>query len=80
MSTLLERLREEAKQLTEDDRMTLAADLLDSCHEADSAQVEEEWNQEILRRVEEIKSGKVEMIPAEKVFAELDEMLRCSRV
>ncbi len=79
MSTLLERLREEAKQLTEDERMAFATDLLDSCRGGDSTEVEEEWNAEILRRVEEIRSGKVEMIPFDAVMAELRSELECVR-
>ena len=45
----------------------------------DKASVEQAWDEEILRRVEEIKSGTVQMIPMEEVFTELDEMLRCRR-
>ena len=79
MSTLLERIREQAKQLSDDERCILGAELLESDGDGDAADVEQAWDQEILRRVEEIKSGKVQMIPMEQVFSELDEMLRCRR-
>ena len=79
MSTLLERLREQAKHLTDDERCILGAELLEPDGDDDKASVEQAWDEEILRRVEEIKSGTVQMIPMEEVFTELDEMLRCRR-
>lgn len=79
MSALLDRLRQQAKQLSDDERCILGAELLAPDGDTDIADVELAWDEEILRRVEEIKSGKVQMIPMEEVFAELDEMLRCRR-
>jgi len=38
--------------------------------------VSAEWKEEILRRCREIDEGKVNLIPAEKVFAELDKELK----
>ena len=35
------------------------------------AQIKQAWDKEIARRLEEIDSGKVKLIPAEKVFAKL---------
>jgi hypothetical protein len=35
----------------------------------------EEWEAEIDRRMEDVRSGRVELIPAEQVFAELDAKL-----
>jgi putative addiction module component (TIGR02574 family) len=35
------------------------------------AQSKKAWDKEITRRLEEIDSGKVKLIPAEKVFAKL---------
>ena len=35
------------------------------------AQIKKEWDKEIARRLEEIDSGKVKLISAEKVFAKL---------
>ena len=79
MSALLERLREQAKQLSDDERCILGAELLAPDGDNGIAEVEQAWDEEIQRRVEEIKSGKVQMIPMEEVFTELDEMLRCRR-
>ena len=35
------------------------------------AQIQQAWNKEIAQRLKEIDSGKVKLIPAEKVFAKL---------
>jgi putative addiction module component (TIGR02574 family) len=35
------------------------------------AQIKKEWGKEITRRLVEIDSGKMKLIPAEKVFAKL---------
>ena len=78
MSTLLERLREEAKQLSDDERCILGAELLEPAEEGDAATVEQAWDEEILRRVEEVKSGKVQMIPHAEVMAGLRAKYGCS--
>jgi len=36
-----------------------------------AAEIEQAWDKEIARRVKEIESGKVKLIPAEKVFEKL---------
>lgn len=77
MSALLERLREQAKQLSAEERCILGAELLEPAEEGDAAAMEQAWDEEILRRVEEIKSGKVEMIPHEEVMAGLRAKYGC---
>jgi putative addiction module component (TIGR02574 family) len=67
MSALLERLLEEAKQLTPEERLSLGEELL---AESDPG-AERAWDEEIACRVEEIKSGKVKMIPFDEVMAKL---------
>jgi hypothetical protein len=41
----------------------------------DEAEIEQAWSAEIARRVQEVQSGAVTSIPAEKIFAELDRLL-----
>ena len=77
MRALLDRLREQAKHLTDDERCILGAELLEPDGDDDKASVEQAWDEEILRRVEEIKSGKVQMIPHEEVMASLRAELGC---
>jgi putative addiction module component (TIGR02574 family) len=46
--------------------------LIESLDEAPAEEgVEEAWGEEIKRRVDEIRSGKVKMIPGERVLREL---------
>lgn len=77
MSALLDRLREQAKQLSDDERCILGAELLAPDGDTGIADVEQVWDEEIQRRVEEIKSGKVQMIPHEEVMASLRAELGC---
>lgn len=52
-------------------RKDLALRLLESLEVADQESVDEAWTDEIGSRVDDIVSGKVQMIPGEQVFAEL---------
>jgi len=54
-------------------RKDVALRLLDSIEVADQESVDEAWTAEIGSRVDDILSGKVEMIPHEVVLAELAE-------
>lgn len=54
-------------------RKDLALRLLESIEVADQESVDGAWTSEIESRVDDILSGKVEMIPGEQVFAELAE-------
>ncbi len=45
----------------------------------DDHNVEQTWDQEIKKRIDEIDSGKVEMIEWEKVQADIEEKLRAKR-
>ena len=44
-------------------RAALAGSLLESLEDTVDASVEEEWNQEIARRIAELDSGKVKPVP-----------------
>ena len=73
MAMKREQIEAEARRLPRDERARLAEALISSLDE--EAEVEEAWAVEIRRRVEELRSGAVEGIPADEVFAELDELL-----
>jgi putative addiction module component (TIGR02574 family) len=76
MSTLVEELSERARALSAQDRARLVDDLLASLEEPADAGAAEAWEEEIAKRVEEIKSGKAKLIPAEEVFAETARIYR----
>lgn len=70
MSRLLSELSERARALPAEERAQLAEDLLASLQEAVVPQVEAAWDQEILRRLEEVERGIATLVPAEDVFAQ----------
>ena len=70
MTTLVEELSERARSLSPEDRARLADELLASLDEEGDHDTEAAWEKEIGRRVQEIKSGKAKLIPADQVFAE----------
>lgn len=70
MTTLVEELSHRARTLSPEDRARLAEELLASLEDAPDLHVEAAWEQEIGRRVSEIKSGKAKLVLADDVFAE----------
>jgi len=73
MSRPLEHLKAELLQRSSEERADLAHLLiasLDDDPEEDLAEVEKAWEEEIAKRLEEYRSGRVQAIPASEVFAE----------
>jgi len=74
MSMSNDELREHLMQLPPHDRVQLAYEMLESVEEDelddDPEEVEAAWTEEIKRRVDDLKAGRVELIPSEEVFAE----------
>lgn len=71
-----EALLDEARALPEDQRAALVQELNATLAPPG---VEEAWADEVTRRVEELRSGKVETIPADIVIARAHEALRARR-
>lgn len=71
-----EALLDEALALSEDQRAALVNSTLAS---RPSPEVEAAWAQEIARRVEDVRSGSAELIPADQAIAEIRESLRTRR-
>lgn len=75
LSLTWEELLDRALQLRADEREKIARALYESLayedDEEDPAVVEAAWAEEIKQRIEEIRTGAVETIPAEEVFAEM---------
>lgn len=76
-STTWEQLLEKALQLSSHERVKIAQALYESVaaeeddEVEDPAEVEAAWAEEIKQRIEEIRNGTVETIPADEVMAEL---------
>lgn len=69
-----EELEGQARELPREDRAGLAEALIQSLD--DEAEVERAWEEEIRRRLEELRNGTVETIPVEKVLAELEDLVK----
>jgi putative addiction module component (TIGR02574 family) len=74
MSLSADQIEIEALNLPRSERARLAEALIASLDE--DSEIERAWNEEIRRRIEEIDSGKAEMIPAEEVFKEIEDLLK----
>jgi putative addiction module component (TIGR02574 family) len=75
MSTLVEQLSLKARQLSPEERVQLAEELLATVHEPD-AEVDAAWEEEIRRRIAEVDDGTARLVPAEEVFAELRRIVK----
>jgi putative addiction module component (TIGR02574 family) len=76
VSMTWEELLEKALQLPSEEQEKIARALYENLadeedEDEDPAEVEAAWAEEIQRRVEEIRNGTVETIPADEVFAEM---------
>ena len=69
METELEKLEAEALKLTADERAALAQRLLASLEE--DAEIDEAWAVEVDRRIAEIESGAVPLIPIADALAQV---------
>ena len=67
MSPTAEKLLQQVLTLDEKDRALVAGALIESLHEPGGPGVEEAWDAEIRRRVEELDSGAVQGIPWKEV-------------
>jgi putative addiction module component (TIGR02574 family) len=74
MTPQVSEVLEKALALSTQDRGLIIDRLIESLDDQPAEEgVEEAWSEEIKRRVEEIRSGKVQMIPGEQVLNELAE-------
>jgi putative addiction module component (TIGR02574 family) len=79
MAPKVENLLKQAMEMSEPDRALLAERLLSSLDPQIDPDWEQAWDAEIARRLEEIESGKVKLIPWETVRARIRKSLRAHR-
>jgi putative addiction module component (TIGR02574 family) len=83
MTASAKTLKKQALALTPADRVELAETLLASVDNFISLEIEAAWRKEVAGRIDEIKSGRAKLIPAEEVHrrarAALNEAHRLSR-
>ena len=72
MTPQVSEVLEKSLALSTQERGLLINQLIESLDEGPAEEgVEEAWGEEIKRRVDDIRSGKVKMIPGERVLREL---------
>lgn len=76
MATSLVEIEQQASLLSPDDRAKLAEFLLESLQEPALAEVTQEWDREIARRVAAYNQGPSSIFAAEDVFAEAKHLTR----
>lgn len=74
MATELEKLEADALKLTPDERATLAQRLLGSLE--DDAEIQEAWAVEVERRIAEVESGAVQLIPIAEALSQVRARLK----
>nr|VFK53881.1 MAG: putative addiction module component, TIGR02574 family [Candidatus Kentron sp. TUN]VFK55701.1 MAG: putative addiction module component, TIGR02574 family [Candidatus Kentron sp. TUN]VFK64308.1 MAG: putative addiction module component, TIGR02574 family [Candidatus Kentron sp. TUN] len=74
MSTVLEKVEQDALSLPRQERAFLADRLLSSLGGEVLDDIEEAWVLEVERRYREYKEGRADPIPASEVFAEADRL------
>jgi putative addiction module component (TIGR02574 family) len=79
MSPNAQRFLDEARQLPPHEREWLAECLLIGDQSGSAGDVESAWDAEIKRRLDEIDSGKVKMVPGKEVLARMDARLKARR-
>ena len=73
----LEQLTQEALLLPSDARVALVERLLQSLDNAELSDIDEAMIDEAEKRYQELKTGKVTGIPADEVFRQIREEMRC---
>ena len=77
MATEFERLKDDLLTLPIESRASLAHALIESLDEVVDEDAEALWLDEIRRRDAEIRKGTAKLKPADQVFREARELLRC---
>ncbi len=76
MSHLMTELKQRARELAPEDRARLAEELLASLEGDIDPEVDAAWDAELRRRIAEVESGAVQLLPADEVFARVRHSLR----
>ena len=69
MSSLLDDISKQARNLTLEERAQLAQELLESVERDSDPDVQQAWESEVASRIARYERGEAKLIPAEEVFA-----------
>jgi putative addiction module component (TIGR02574 family) len=76
MPDLVTELSQRARALVPEDRARLAEELLASLGDGLAPEIDAAWDDELRKRVADLESGAVTLIPADEVFARVRRSLR----
>jgi putative addiction module component (TIGR02574 family) len=76
MNDMNDDLLREVLSLPSDQRTFFIDRLIESLNIAQRPEIDALWKEEIDRRVEEIRSGKVKLVDGEEVFSEIRKLLK----
>lgn len=76
MLDLVTELSQRAQKLVPEDRARLAEELLASLENELEPEVDAAWDEELRKRILEVESGTVKLLPADEVFARVRSALR----
>ena len=71
MSDLVIELSQKAQTLHPEQRARLAELLLDSIHQSADRTIEDAWDEELQKRIDEVDRGGAKLVSAEEVFAQV---------
>lgn len=76
MPDLVDELSQRARELGPEDRARLAEELLASLEVTIEPEVDAVWDEELRKRIAEVESDAVKLVPADEVFARVRRTLR----
>ena len=76
MTALLEKIEQEARTLSREDRERLVSDLLAGLDGAPLSETDQAWIEEAERRYDSWKAGRTEAVPAREAIGEMRKRLR----
>ncbi len=79
VSAATKKVLDAARKLAPEGRAEVAHELLESLQGSDYGQLSPAWEAEIDRRIKAFRAGRLETIPAEQVYAEIEEQLQARR-
>jgi putative addiction module component (TIGR02574 family) len=79
MSAAAKEIVQAALKLDPQVRAEVAQEILESIEASSYGELSPAWEEELDRRVREIEEGRVQLVPAEQVFAEIEASLRTRR-
>jgi putative addiction module component (TIGR02574 family) len=76
MFDLVAELSQKSQALRPEERARLAELLLDSIHASEDQTTEDAWDEELMRRIDEVDRGVATLVSAEDAFAQVRRAIR----